>query len=568
MLKTVVKLALLSSTVLAAVPHGWTKVTPLSPDAREKSLVTVGLMIKQKNLDYAEQVLARISDPSDPLYGMYLSWEQVGRLTGNPEATASTVSFLRSRGIRDIDQTVHGEYVKAKMTIAQAEALFGADFNLYVSQNQAIVKSEGYSIPLELREQVNGIAHISYFPNSVEVGKKKKRNKNKKSTRVNGGEDFDNVTPQLLRKYYGIDIESCSTGKSTQSVFESLGQDYSPADLEAFQRRYSLNVRGVDGVIGPNDGDECALNADTCGEANLDVQYIMGIAQNCPTVYWSIPLDETDPSDNPFITWMYQVANSSHPPLVHSISYGGKEIESAEARGFDAEMMKFGLRGLTVLVSSGDNGVSSSSASNDESQCGYFPSFPATSRFVTAVGATQGPEAGKEEIVCSTETDSIITSGGGFSALYDRPTWQKSAVEGYLQTVTDIVPGFNSKGRAIPDVSALGRNYVIVDGGQIIPVSGTSASAPVFAAMITLINDERIAAGKKPLGFLNPVLYKLDSSVWNDITSGRNNCAARGYDEFRIVCCEQGFRAAQGWDPATGLGTPKFQLLRKALLAL
>jgi tripeptidyl-peptidase-1 len=56
-------------------------------------------------------------------------------------------------------------------------------------------------------------------------------------------------------------------------------------------------------------------------------------------------------------------------------------------------------------------------------------------------------------------------------------------------------------------------------------------------------------------------LYSLDSSVWNDIVTGDNTCTAG-------KCCSQGFHAAQGWDPVTGLGSPNFLKLKKALIAL
>jgi tripeptidyl-peptidase-1 len=109
-------------------------------------------------------------------------------------------------------------------------------------------------------------------------------------------------------------------------------------------------------------------------------------------------------------------------------------------------------------------------------------------------------------------------------------------------------------------VSILGKAYVIVDGRAFNYESGTSASAPVFGGMISLINDHRIANGKSPLGFLNTALYKLPATVWHDITKGRNHCTAT-----TAVCCQQGFYAAPGWDPVTGLGSPRFQSLLAAL---
>jgi tripeptidyl-peptidase-1 len=69
-------------------------------------------------------------------------------------------------------------------------------------------------------------------------------------------------------------------------------------------------------------------------------------------------------------------------------------------------------------------------------------------------------------------------------------------------------PYYNKSGRGYPDVAAVGLNILLyVDGGPAF-VGGTSASAPIFSSIITLINEKRLAAGKSRVGFLNPTLYK------------------------------------------------------------
>lgn len=84
--------------------------------------------------------------------------------------------------------------------------------------------------------------------------------------------------------------------------------------------------------------------------------------------------------------------------------------------------------------------------------------------------------------------------------------------------------------------------------------------------MLSLINARRFAAGKPALGFVNPALYKLASSVkgiFNDITVGENNCCAA---QSSPVCCTYGFTAAVGWDPLTGLGSVNFENLAASLV--
>jgi tripeptidyl-peptidase-1 len=111
---------------------------------------------------------------------------------------------------------------------------------------------------------------------------------------------------------------------------------------------------------------------------------------------------------------------------------------------------------------------------------------------------------------------------------------------------------FNVYGRGYPDVSLLGNNYEIYINGKVAYVSGTSASAPVFASIVSLANSIRKAEGKPKLGFLNPLLYskQLEDS-FKDITEGSNNCCTVKHNH----CCEVGWHATKGWDPVTGLGS-------------
>jgi tripeptidyl-peptidase-1 len=112
---------------------------------------------------------------------------------------------------------------------------------------------------------------------------------------------------------------------------------------------------------------------------------------------------------------------------------------------------------------------------------------------------------------------------------------------------------YNRIGRGIPDVSANGDNIAVFMNGNFTFSGGTSAATPIFASVINLvrpsplpiltseplgygcadtgqINEERLAIGKSPVGFINPVLY-ANPSVLNDITNGSNpNCGTAGFN--------------------------------------
>ena len=151
-------------------------------------------------------------------------------------------------------------------------------------------------------------------------------------------------------------------------------------------------------------------------------------------------------------------------------------------------------------------------------------------------------------------------SGGGFSNYFPLPSYQASAVgnfmDKYAPNYGPNVYNNTGKARGFPDVAAIGLNVATVFNGTTYGVGGTSASSPIFAGIVTLLNEARIAAGKGPIGFLNPTMY-ANPDAFNDITIGNNP-----------GCGTAGFNATPGWDPVTGLGTPNFGKLKQIFLAL
>jgi len=267
------------------------------------------------------------------------------------------------------------------------------------------------------------------------------------------------------------------------------------------------------------------------------------------------------------------------PTNVVSISYGEQEDDlptNYQQRQCN-EFMKLGMQGVTVVVASGDSGVAARSTDdgNADGCLGkgevFNPDFPASCPYLTSTGATllTGDPKKDQEVAVQR-----FPSGGGFSNIYARPSYQDTAVNTFLTDHTppyktystsgtnnpsaDVTAGgiYNKAGRGYPDVAAVGDNVVIFNNGLPTLIGGTSASAPVFAAIINRINEERIAAGKKPVGFVNPTLY-ANPGAFNDITSGNNS-----------GCGTAGFSAVKGWDPVTGLGTPNYPSLLSVFMSL
>ena len=165
-----------------------------------------------------------------------------------------------------------------------------------------------------------------------------------------------------------------------------------------------------------------------------------------------------------------------------------------------------------------------------------------------------------------------ITSGGGFSKYYSQPSWQKNAIASYLKVRDSSkqipLPGYNTSNRGYPDISVVGLNFYVrmpdskFPEGVTTSMAGTSASCPVAAGFFTNINAARLAVGKGPIGWVNPVLYAKASSFINDVTSGNNKCPNFGPP------CSEGYYATKGWDPTTGWGSVNYKKMQDTFLSL
>ncbi|EUC42563.1 hypothetical protein COCMIDRAFT_103191 [Bipolaris oryzae ATCC 44560] len=269
------------------------------------------------------------------------------------------------------------------------------------------------------------------------------------------------------------------------------------------------------------------------------------------------------------------------PPSVLVSSWGATEdfYPISFQRRQCNEFMKLALQGTTVVISTGDWGVSSKSpdcwgSNNDR----WTVATPANCPYVTSVGGTmlkdgvdiRNPHGENPELGFS-------WSGGGISAIYARPKWQQPSVSNYLAKASLDKPGFTGiaplvanntllsdvisefgkdgvrslSGRGMPDLSGIATvssNYII-DQGVLYQVGGTSVPAQYVAAMISRINLERLAVGKPVVGFINPVLYKYADHIVRDITEGESN---KG-------CNSTGYPTTVGWNAVTGLGALKYK---------
>eukprot|EP01097_Dermamoeba_algensis_P008398 TRINITY_DN55_c0_g1_i1.p1 TRINITY_DN55_c0_g1~~TRINITY_DN55_c0_g1_i1.p1 ORF type:complete len:592 (-),score=168.93 TRINITY_DN55_c0_g1_i1:198-1742(-) len=503
--------------------------------------------MKQRNLEKLESVLMSVSDPDSENYGRHLSIEELSELIAPPkEAHDEVIAWLQervnslggsfSRHVQ-VRRNKVGDYMFVCLPSYMAENIFKVQFSHFshrsdktkkVGKTQAILRSKiPYKLPTHLSQYVDSITGLSDFP--LLGTKYGRRPTAVEPLRKDPGID---VTPQVLTKLYNVKVRGDNTQKNGQALAEFEQEYFYESDLNLFQQKHGLPVQNVSTIVGVNNPSSGVL-----GEASLDVQYMMGVSVNVDT--WVFSLDIFD-----LVNWAINVSETPGAPKVHSVSYGSPESEYVPDDVFrsNKEFMKLGALGFSVFVASGDYGTGHTGWIS----CGKFaPEYPATSPWVTTVGGTYlDPTQNPSEI-------GVDFSGGGFSSMFARPSYQDDAVKAYLSTPN--LPNqkyWNASGRAIPDVSALSTNYQVIIQTYNSPLSGTSAATPVFAGLIALVNDKLVKSGKPVLGFVNPLLYKL-KNVGFDITSGNNQDPS----------CPAGFAATEGWDAVTGLGSPDLDYL-------
>lgn len=527
------------------IPNGWTANGTPSDHVALKMQIA----LKQSDMAGLEKTLLDVSNPKSSNYRNWLSKEELEKYTTPSSETVDAVtSWLTSNGIASssIKQT-SPDWLEVPISISKMEALLNTKYTMYQDARSGVQvpRTSNYSIPETLHAHIDTIQPTTAFYRKIapQKGDPKPAQMVKRQNNC----DPNNIIPECLQSYYNVDYTS--SGKATMGVTGFIGLYASHNDLSRFINNYYDRASGADfDDISIGGGQNDPSNPDL--EGNLDTQYALALSYPNPTAFYDVgPISTSDFSDQ-MANFASYLSSANNPPSVVSTSYGGEEpyFDSNYLERICQEFMKAGSRGISLFFSSGDYGV----GGNGENNCdnGFYPVFPASCPWVTAVGGTQFTSNGGEEVA---EFDTGKSSGGGFSNVFAAPSYQSSDTQSYIQKyVGNNYAGlYNQGGRGYPDVSLVSQLYDIVLNGGTEQVYGTSASSPSFAAFISVINDYLLNNGGNTLGFINPLLYGDGREALWDVTSGWNP-----------GCNYNGFPATEGWDPTTGLGTLNFAKLR------
>ncbi|KAG0013782.1 hypothetical protein BGZ81_000837 [Podila clonocystis] len=450
--------------------------------------ITVTIGLKLSNWDQFTTQLFDISNPDSTNYGNHLTAEQLFALIDPPKAVIDlTLQWIKT--VFGIEASHSHGYITFAVTVRLLNTVLGTEYHTFKSLNgKDVICTLSLSIPSALIDNFELFTPGTSFDTGIAF---EPVESTQAATAQATSDPCDNaMNPGCLQRLYGIPMTRATQLNNVLAVPGFLQQYANRNDLAMFLSFFRPDVQpnfkdeSIDGGINPQFPNSGGL------EADLDIQYTVGVASGVPVTFLSVGLSNI----NGFIDMAFHWLSQPIPPTVVSVSYGFNENQ-------------------------------------------FVPTFPASCPYITAVGATKDmAESGAG------------FSAGGFSNYFARPSYQQEQVSAYLNKIGTQYQGrFNRGGRAYPDVAAIGNNVVIAYHGHGVRVYGTSASAPIFASIVALINDRRIAKSRGVLGFLNPLIYSRPH-IWKDITTGNNPS-----------CNTPGFPARRGWDPVTGMGSPLFR---------
>ncbi len=315
-----------------------------------------------------------------------------------------------------------------------------------------------------------------------------------------------------------------------------LGGGFQDSDIQTYFGQLGLTPPSVVAVPVDGGSNQPGDPNGADGEVALDIQVAGAIAPAAKIAVYFAP-NTTQGFQDAVSAAIHDTVNR---PSVISISWGGPEStwDQASLTSFDNTMQTAAAVGVTITAASGDSGSSDGVTDGAD-----HVDFPASSPHVLACGGTHFTIKNGSRIhetVWNDQPQGGGATGGGVSRVFALPVWQSG--------LHVPAPRGAQGGRGVPDVSgdaAPATGYQVLVDSKPEVVGGTSAVAPLWAALIALVNQQT----GRTAGYLNPQIYPGGEANFFDIKTGSNG----------------NYKAARGWDPCTGLGSPDGQKIAALL---
>ncbi len=516
---------------------------------------------QQRELD---QLLTEQQDPSSPKYRRWLTPEQYADRFGlNPEDWDKVESWLQAQGFQVLRRARSRSWIDFSGTAGQIQRAFRTEIHRFSVDGEAhFANVTDPSIPAALGDIAAGFRGLNDF--------RLKPLNHPISPAFTGTSGGHNLAPGDIATIYNLNaLYSAGIDGAGQKIAVVGQTDIDLSKIATFRSAFGLSnnvpqlkLYGTDPGVNNPDG----------AEAHLDVEWSGAAARNATILYvYSKDVDYSaqnaiDDNLAPVITMSYGLCETQEPP-------GEIARERMLARQANAQ-------GITWVLASGDAGAADCETSSASiATHAKSVDFPGSMPEVTAVGGTEFNEGSgsywntsngnalgsamgyiPERVWNDTASaGSLSSGGGGKSVKFSTPWWQMG-------------PGFpNDGGRDVPDVSLSASadhdGYFVCTAtsgcdpanGLTAVYGGTSVSAPIFAGILTLLNQYLAAqGGQAGVGNANPTLYWLfqnSSQAFHDIVTGDNIVPCNTGSSADCLTGSMGYNATPGYDQATGLGS-------------
>ena len=493
--------------------------------------IGVSLILRVPHRAALARFLAAIENPRSPSYGRTLRPSQFGARFGLPAARLAELRRdLRVRRLTVARLFPQRTSMQVRGTVGELESVFATRLvdRLDARGRRYFAPVTRPRIPGWLAADVQGVTGLSTQPvmRAADVPA--------------GGLD-----PGTLGKAYDIaPLRAQGMTGAGQTVAVISFDSFENADLSAFQSRFGITGPAVQhvqvhGGTLPGSGQQ---------EVNLDIDTIRSIAPGAEILDYEAPQGATTDAD------VINQIVADHRARVISSSWGRCDllVTDAERSADETALAAARAAGITVFAASGDNGAYDCQA-EDLTDQRLSVDWPAASENVVAVGGTRLAVRKDGTYLAEYGWEDVLKgdgSGGGLASATGRPAWQ---------TGPGVQNAYSNGMRQLPDVAGPAdpdSGMVVISGGAVHQVGGTSAAAPFWAATLLLARQYAQRHGGRDLGFVAPALYAIAA---NPRTANAFHHSLRGGNRRYSVTA--------GWNYVDGLGSPDVAVLARDLAA-
>jgi subtilase family serine protease len=555
----------------ATIPAGATVRGSLAPGAPVQLTVALAPSDPAALAGYAQQV----SDPSSPLYRHYLT---VGQFAARFGADAAQVSNVRG-ALAEAGVTVgavagDGLSLSASGTASEIEDAFGTELDRVTLRDGTTAYADvtNPTLPSAAADAVQAVTGLDTLPAATPQDLRRatgaRPDATARATTSTAGPTSCNqeqgaagYTAAEIGSAYGMDSawNAGDLGAASTVALVEL-EPYYASDVAAYQTCNGTSAQVSNIQI--DGGASCVAGGvydSTCGlEDALDIEDVAGLAPGATVDVYE------GPNTNAGLLDVYRSIIVQHDAPIVSTSWGmceaqvGTSLLAAENTLFQ----EAAVQGEAVFAAAGDNGADDCGSTGAGANTRAVDD-PASQPYVTGVGGTTMTSAapGAPESVWNDSRLGGGAGGGGVSREWRAPSFQSAVAIPQNGVSCSAAPGgaaVSTSCREVPDVAAdadPNSGYEILWDGRWLSAGGTSAAAPVWAALIALADSSTACTSAHVrVGFANAVLYGLPSSDFLDVIAGNNTVGA-----------VSGYAARSGYDMASGLGAPAGAALIPAL---